>query len=88
MSDKEDDGKSKLSKAPRGDPADAFGEPQTQQVSVKEIAAKYSTKIELYKFLAARNNVYLPHHRHITIWFLKDVMSGKKLRKYPHDLKP
>ena len=51
-----------------------------QKVSVKEIHAKYSTKQELYKFLAARNNVYLPHHKHLTIWFLRDVLSGKKKR--------
>ena len=79
-----DDGKKSLMNAPRGDPSDAFGAPRTQRVSVKEIAAKYSTKIELYKFLAARNNVYLPHHRHVTVYFLKDVMSGKKKRKCMH----
>ena len=32
--------------------------------------------------MAARNNVYLPHHKHITIWYLKDVLSGKKKRKF------
>ena len=53
---------------------------------MKEIHAKYSTKLELYRFLAARNNVYLPHHKHVTIWFLKDVLSGKKMRKCSHDI--
>ena len=84
-----DDGKasqSDISRAPRGDENDAFGQPQTQLVSVKEIHSKYSTKLELHRFLAARNNVYLPHHKHTTIWFLKDVLSGRKLRKWSHDL--
>ena len=80
MSDK-DEGKSEISRPPRGDENHAFGEPQTERIPVKEIHAKYSTKYELYRFLASRNNVYLPHHRHVTIYFLKEILSGKKMRK-------
>ena len=80
MSDNED-GQSNISRPPKGDEKDVFGQPQTERVSVKEIHAKYSTKYELYRFLASRNNVYLPHHRHVTIYFLKDILSGKKMRK-------
>ena len=69
-----------LSKAPKGDQAE-LELPETQSIPVNEIHAKYSTKYELYRFLASRNNVYLPHHRHVTIYFLKDILSGKKMRK-------
>ena len=61
MSDKEDDRQSLLSKAPRGDEAE-LEVPQAERIPVKEIHAKYSTKYELFRFLASRNNVYLPHH--------------------------
>ena len=80
MSDKEDDRQSLLSRAPKGDEQE-LKVPPVQRIPIKEIHAKYSTKYELYRFLASRNNVYLPHHRHVTIYFLKDVLSGKKMRK-------
>ena len=81
MSDRDVDEQSLVSRAPKGDPNDAFGQPVTQRIPVKEIHSKYSTKYELYRFLASRNNVYLPHHRHVTIYFLKEILSGRKMRK-------
>ena len=80
MSDQDDDKQSLLSRAPRGDEAE-LEIPKPERIPVKEIHAKYSTKYELYRFLASRNNVYLPHHRHVTIYFLKDILSGKRMRK-------
>ena len=80
MSDNEADRRSDISKAPRGDVGE-MPNIQAERIPVKEIHAKYSTKYELYRFLASRNNVYLPHQRHVTIYYLKDILSGKKMRK-------
>ena len=61
--------------------ADAGRRPQAQRVSVKEIAAKYSSKRELYQFLAEDVGFYLPDHRVVTMYFLRDLISGEKKGK-------
>ena len=48
------------------------------KISFKEFAAKYSSKREIYNFLAADAGVYLPPYDNVTIYFLKDMMAGKK----------
>ena len=48
------------------------------QVSSKEFAAKYRSKREIYNFLATDVGVYLPPYDNITIYFLKELMMGKK----------
>ena len=57
-------------------------QPQQVNVLAKEIGAKYSTKYEIYKFLHEKVGVYLPAHRMVTIYFLKDLISGAKKSKY------
>ena len=57
--------------------------PQLVEVSAKGFAAKYSSKREVYNFLAVDVGVYLPHFDQITIYFLKDLAHGKKKRKCP-----
>ena len=47
-------------------------------VSSKEFAAKYNSKREIYNFLACDVGVYLPSFDTVTIFFLKDLMWGKK----------
>ena len=51
---------------------------QKQQISAKEFAAKYNSKRECFNFLAVDAGVYLPAYEQITIYFLKDIISGKK----------
>ena len=51
---------------------------QVTQVSSKEFAAKYRSKREIYNFLASDVGVYLPPYDNITIYFLKELMMGKK----------
>ena len=48
------------------------------QVSSKEFAAKYRSKREIYNFLACDYGVYLPPFDNVTIYFLKELMNGKK----------
>ena len=54
------------------------GPAQVTQVSSKEFAAKYNSKREIYNFLSADAGVYLPPYDNVTIYFLKELMGGKK----------
>ena len=56
--------------------------PQRVEVSAKGFAAKYSSKREVYNFLAVDVGVYLPHFDQVTIYFLKDLCTGNRKRKY------
>ena len=47
-------------------------------VSAAAFAAKYRSKRECYNFLAVDANVYLPAYEQVTIYFLKDLISGTK----------
>ena len=46
------------------------GQPAMAQISAKEFASKFSTKIECYTFLAVDCNCYLPHRDNVTIYFV------------------
>ena len=56
----------------------ADGENKNEKVSAKEFAAKYQSKRETYNFLACDVGAYLPPYDNVTIYFLKELMSGKK----------
>ena len=51
---------------------------QQARVSSKEFAAKYRSKREIYNFLACDVGVFLPPYDNVTIYFLKDLMAGRK----------
>ena len=61
------------------------GQPK-QMISAKAFAAKYNSKRECFTFLTVDAGVYLPDYEQITIYFLKDVISGKKKRRWPYFL--
>ena len=52
--------------------------PQHQQITAKEFASKYNSKREVFNMLAVDAQVYLPDYSQVTIYFLKDMLSGKK----------
>ena len=54
------------------------GQAQLTGVSSKEFAAKYKSKREIYNFLACEVGVYLPPYDNVAIYFLKELMNGKK----------
>ena len=54
------------------------GGDQIRFVSSKEFQAKYSSKREIYNFLACDYGVFLPPYDNVTIYFLKELMNGKK----------
>ena len=51
---------------------------QLAGISSKEFAAKYNSKREIYNFLACDVGVYLPPYDNVTIYFLKDLMAGRR----------
>ena len=54
------------------------GQPPMAHITSKEFAAKYRSKREVYNFLATDVGVYLPPYDNVTIYFLKDLIWGKK----------
>ena len=51
---------------------------QQEKVNVQSFQAKYKSKRECYNFLAVDVGVYLPAYETVTIYFLKDIISGTK----------
>ena len=47
-------------------------------VDQKVFSAKYSTKGEVYRFLATEAMIYLPSFDTVTIWHLKELSNGTK----------
>jgi len=48
------------------------------QITSAEFASKFNSKRECYTFLTLSVKAYMPDYRTITIYFLKDLISGKK----------
>ena len=55
---------------------------QRQQITAKEFASKYNSKREVFNMLAVDAQVYLPDYSQVTIYFLKDLLNGKKKCKW------
>ena len=53
-----------------------------QQITATSFAAKYKSKREVYNFLTIDVKAYLPSYDTISIYFLKDLVSGQKKSKY------
>ena len=45
-------------------------------------ASKYKSKREVYNFLTVDCHAYLPPYDNLTIYFLKDLVSGAKKSKF------
>ena len=52
-----------------------------QQVTATAFAAKYKSKREVFNFLTMDVKAYLPTYDTVSIYFLKDLVSGKKKSK-------
>ena len=55
---------------------------ELEAVNVNEFAAKFKSKREIYTFLTIDGGAYLPDFGNVTIYFLKDLLQGKKKCKY------
>ena len=51
---------------------------QNVKISAKEFAAKAKSKREIFTLLTISCKAYLPKYETITIYFLKDLLSGAK----------
>ena len=49
-----------------------------QRISAQAFAAKYKSKKEVYNFLTVDGKVYLPPYENISIYHMKDIVSGAK----------
>ena len=58
-------------------------QPEKVVVRIESVLEKLGTKNEMHRFLEVDSKVYLPHKKAVTAWFLGDLMSGRKKRKYP-----
>ena len=52
-----------------------------QQVTATAFASKYKSKREVFNFLTMDVKAYLPSYETVSIYFLKDLVSGKKKSK-------
>ena len=57
--------------------------PQRVRMSAKDLEAKFSTKRECFSFLTIDCKAYLPAYDTVTIYFLKDLIAGRKKCKCP-----
>ena len=60
------------------DQPDAQQIPQMVRITAKEFQAKFSTKRECFSFLTIDCKAYLPDYNTVTIYFLKDLIAGRK----------
>ena len=51
---------------------------ELEAVNVNAFAAKFKSKREIYTFLTIDAGAYLPAHDNVTIYFLKDLLQGKR----------
>ena len=52
-----------------------------ETVLAGELAAKANSKYEIYVLLSIEAKICLPKNQHVTIYFLRDIISGKKKGK-------
>ena len=48
------------------------------RITTSEFSAKFRSKTEVYAFLSIDVGAYLPPRETVTIYYLKDLVSGKK----------
>ena len=60
---------------------------QVKSITAQAFAAKYSSKVEVYRFLSTDCGIYLPHKDNCTIWFLRSLAMGTRTRIKCTDLK-
>ena len=51
-------------------------------ITVATFASKYRSKNEIYSFLTLDVKCYLPPPHTLTLYFMKDLVSGQKKRKF------
>ena len=57
-----------------------------QRITTAQFASKYKSKREVYTFLTVDCKAYLPGYHTLTIYFMEDLMAGRKKSKSPQSL--
>ena len=57
-------------------------QPVKARLTTSEFSAKFRSKNEVYAFLSIDVEAYLPSKDCVTIYFLKDLVNGKKKCKW------
>ena len=52
------------------------------KITAKEFASKFQSKRECFTFLTVDCHAYLPAYDTLTIYFLRDLISGKRKCKF------
>lgn len=60
------------------------GANKNAQITAATFASKFNSKREIYMFLTVDVRAYLPAYDTVTIYFLKDLISGAKKCKFHH----
>ena len=53
-------------------------QPVKARLTTSEFSAKFRSKNEVYAFLSIDDEAYLPSKDCVTIYFLKDLVNGKR----------
>ena len=56
---------------------------QNAKITAATFASKFNSKREVYMFLTVECTAYLPSVDSVSIYFLKDLVSGTKKCKFP-----
>ena len=54
------------------------GRPEIAKFTYQEWGARFKSKSENYRFLTTEVGAYLPEYTQISVYFLKDLLAGKK----------
>jgi hypothetical protein len=57
------------------------------KITAQEFGAKYSSKVEVYRFLASDVRIYLPEYLQCTVWHLRDIAGGRRTKIGCDDVK-
>ena len=57
---------------------------QPSFVTTAEFGAKFRTKREIYNFLTVEVGAFLPAHQTVTVYFLRDLLTGKKKGRFSY----
>ena len=60
--------------------------PNIGKVTAAAFAAKFTSKREIFRFLASEAHIYLPSIEHVTIWHLRDLARGERRRILAKDV--
>lgn len=61
-------------------------QPMKTNVTAASFAAKYQSKVEVYRFLATDVHVYLPPPENVTTWHLRDLANGTRKKILSKDV--